>query len=70
MFCSELLVSVQFRREIANVGPARTTGGFMKTTSSFVWFVLAMAAVVIGLTMLGSEKADEAGAPIYLTEIP
>ena len=41
----------------------------MKTTSPFVWLV-AMLAVVIGLTMLGSEQADEAGGPIYLSEIP
>jgi hypothetical protein len=42
----------------------------MKTTSLFVWFVVAMVAVVIGLTTLPSEPADEAGAPMYLSEIP
>jgi hypothetical protein len=42
----------------------------MKTTSSFVLFVLAMVAAVIGLTTLASEQADEAGASIYLSEIP
>jgi hypothetical protein len=42
----------------------------MKTTSPFVWFVVAIVAVVIGLTTLTSEQADEAGAPIYLREIP
>jgi hypothetical protein len=42
----------------------------MKTTSPSVWFVVAMVAVVIGLTTLASEQADEAGAPIYLSEIP
>ena len=42
----------------------------MKTASPFVWFVVAMVAVVVGLTRLASEQADEAGAPIFLTEIP
>jgi hypothetical protein len=40
----------------------------MKTTSAFVLVVVAMVAVVIGLTTL--ESADEAGAPIFLTEVP
>ncbi len=42
----------------------------MKTTSSFVLFVFAMVAAAIGLTTLASEQADEAGASIYLSEIP
>jgi len=42
----------------------------MKTTSPSVWFVVAIVAIVIGLTTLASEQADEAGAPIYLSEIP
>jgi hypothetical protein len=37
---------------------------------AFVLFVVAMVAVVIGLTTLASEPADEGGTPIYLTEIP
>jgi hypothetical protein len=36
----------------------------------FVLFVVVMVAVVIGLTTLASEPADEGGTPIYLTEIP
>jgi Cytochrome P460 len=36
----------------------------------FVLFVVVMVAVVIGLTTLASEPADEGGTPIYLTETP
>ena len=42
----------------------------MKTTSPSLWFVVAIVAVVIGLKTLASEQADEAGAQIYLSEIP
>jgi hypothetical protein len=42
----------------------------MKTTSACLLFVFAMVAIVIGLTALASEPADQGGTPIYLTEVP
>jgi hypothetical protein len=42
----------------------------MKTTSACLLFVFAMVAVVIGLTTLAFEPADQDGTPIYLAEDP
>jgi hypothetical protein len=59
-----------FGRATADVGSARTTGVSMKTTSASLLFVFAMVTVVIGLTTLASEPADQGGTPIYLTAVP
>jgi hypothetical protein len=42
----------------------------MKTTSVSLLLIFAMVAVVIGLTTLASEPADQGRTPIYLTAVP
>lgn len=42
----------------------------MKTNAALGLSALASIAVIVGVTALASENADENSAPIFLTEVP